>query len=293
MGGWSWNVDWACSGTVEWLWWGGSMSSTDQRNERAWDDLVRRGSSFANPALPEDFQDPQRVINPFGWMPLPLQGRRVLCLAAGGGRHGPVFAAEGADVAVVDISAEMLTLDQEVAARRGLTLQTVKTTMVDLSAFGDGVFDVVLQPVSTCYVPEVALVYREVARVLRPGGTYISQHKQPVSMQASVLPASGGRYLLEEPYYRSGPLPPVSGSEHREVGTEEYLHTLEELLGGLCAAGFLVADVREPRHADPKAPQTSFRARSCYVPPYVAIHAIRKEAQPGQAPAQRLWTPGS
>ena len=33
-----------------------------------------------------------------------LEGRRVLCLAAGGGTHGPLFALAGADVTVVDFS---------------------------------------------------------------------------------------------------------------------------------------------------------------------------------------------
>ena len=51
-----------------------------------------------------------------------VRGRRVLCLAAGGGRHGPLLAAAGADVTVVDLSPAMLEVDRRVAASRGLTL---------------------------------------------------------------------------------------------------------------------------------------------------------------------------
>ena len=73
-------------------------------------------------------------------------------------------------------------------------------------ALGDAVFDVVVQPVSTCYVPDLAKVYAEVSRVTKVGGLYVSQHKQPASLQAHIEPATHG-YELLEPYYRTGPLP--------------------------------------------------------------------------------------
>ena len=122
--------------------------------------------------------------------------------------------------------------------------------MDDLSMFSAAAFDLVIQPVSTCYVPDVLAVYREVARVTALDGLYISQHKQPASLQAEVLPAGRG-YVLSEPYYRSGPLPPViEGCLHREAGTMEFLHRWEELIGGLCRAGFVLEDLVEPRHGD-------------------------------------------
>ena len=253
------------------------MISESAQNEKAWDDLVRAGSSFANPARPEDFLEPDKIINPFEWLPSSFKGLRVLCLGAGGGRHGPIFAAQGAEVAVVDISEEMLKLDQEVATREGVTLRTSKASMTDLGEFGDAVFDIVLQPVSSCYVEDVMLVYREVARVIKPDGIYVSQHKQPISLQAATKPLATGGYAICEPYYREGPLPPVSGSEHREQGTREYLHTLESLLGGLCLSGFVIEDLKEPRHASTQAAPGSFQARSYYVPPYVAIKAKRQQ----------------
>ena len=136
-------------------------------------------------------------------MPNDLTGKRVLCLAAGGGRQSALYAAAGAEVTVVDISREMLALDREVAAERGLNIRVIEASMDDLSALSADKFEIVLQPVSTCYVPDVAKVYREVARVTATGGLYISQHKQPTSLQAEVRP-SGGGYHLTEPYYPHG-----------------------------------------------------------------------------------------
>ena len=78
--------------------------------------------------------------------------------------------------------------------------------MDNLGMFDQAEFDIVIQPVSTCYIPDITAVYREVARVCKPGGIYISQHKQPHSLAAGIRPIGVG-YVVIEPYYRSGPLP--------------------------------------------------------------------------------------
>ena len=150
-------------------------------------------------------------------------------------------------------------------------------------------FEIVIQPVSTCYVPDVGAVYREVARVTSPGGLYISQHKQPASLQGDAGPWSGG-YLLREPYYRSGPLPAAGhGLLHRESGTLEFLHRWEDLLGGMCRSGFVIEDLIEPRHADARAEPGSFGHRSQFLPPYVTIKARRNGGNTELE--KKLWTP--
>jgi hypothetical protein len=133
-------------------------------------------------------------------------------------------------------------------------------------------------------------VYREVARVCSSGGLYVSQHKQPASLQADLRPGARG-YELVEPYYRQGPLPAVFGSQHREPGTLEYLHRFEELLGGLCRAGFVIEDVIEPPHARADAEPGSFGHRSRYVAPYVRIKARRVDSVSPKESRAQLWTP--
>lgn len=262
-----------------------SPTPDHEHNRRAWDALVREKQRFTIPARDEDFIDPLKKLDPVGWLGGDIRGQRLLCLAAGGGKHGPLYAAAGAEVTVVDISSAMLELDREVAGERKIPLRTVLTSMDDLSAFGTGEFDVVIHPVSTCYVPDLAPVYREVARVTRAGGLYISQHKQPTSLQADVQPSARG-YELVEPYYRTGPLPPVAGSLHREEGTREYLHRLEELLGLMCRAGFVIEDVAEPLHARADAEPGTFSHRSRYVAPYLRVKA-RRTAHSDSADAER------
>ena len=256
------------------------MFSVHDHNRDAWDELARQQVPLARPAGEKEFAKPQFIINPFGWVNFEVRGRKVLCLAAGGGKHSVLFAAAGAETTVVDISPAMLDLDRKLAAERGFKVNVVEASMDNLATLPDAYFDLVVQPVSTCYVPSIAPVYREVARVTAVGGLYISQHKQPVNLQAS-LRASPLGYALLEPYYRSGPLPPVpTGSALRESGTMEFLHRWDELLGGLCRAGFVIEDTFEPKHGDASAAPGSFGHRCWFIAPYLAIKARRKATAP-------------
>lgn len=259
-------------------------------NKQAWDEMVRDRQRFTRPARDEDFVDPLKTVDGLGWLGASIRGQRVLCLAAGGGKHGPLYAAAGAMVTVVDISPGMLELDREVAAERKLELRTVEASMDALGCFAAGEFDLVVQPVSTCYVPQIGPVYAEVARITRPGGLYVSQHKTPQSLQCDVEAGAKG-YELIEPYYRTGPLPPVVGSRHREEGTLEYLHRWEEILGLLCRAGFMIEDVVEPLHAKPDTAAGTWEHRSRFASPYVRIKARRVGEQTTNANSSRLWLP--
>ena len=266
------------------------MNLPHEHNRREWDSRVRSAARFTNPAADEEFRDPLKSVDAAGWLGASIKAKRVLCLAAGGGRHSVLYAAAGADVTVVDISPQMLALDREVAAERGLAVRTVEASMDDLSALAPASFDMVVQPVSTCYVPNVLAVYAEVAKVLVPGGLYISQHKQPTSLQATTEPGASGHYEIVERYYRRGPLP-AEDSRHREGGTLEYLHRWEELLGGMCRAGFAIEDVIEPLHAESRAVVGSFGHRSTYVAPYVRIKARRTSRPASNSPPAKVWTP--
>jgi len=259
-------------------------------NRRAWDKKANEGNRFAQPARDEDFVDPLKTADGLGWLGGDVRGKRLLCLAAGGGRQSVLYAAAGANVTVVDISPEMLRLDRQVAAERKLDVRTVEASMDDLSMFQSNEFDVVIHPVSTCYVADIFRVYREVARITASGGLYISQHKQPTSLQCDVA-TSAGNYRISEPYYRSGPLPQVKGSRLREEGTLEYLHRWEEVVGGLCRSGFVVEDLVEPNHADEKAAPGQFGHRCQFIAPYVRIKARRLGEPSHLQKSSKVWTP--
>jgi len=250
-------------------------SDNHWHNRSAWDRLARKQDRLAKPARDEDFSNPLASVDGLGWLGGDVRGKRLLCLAAGGGRQGPIYAAAGAEVTVVDLSPAMLELDREVSNKRQLKVRTVEASMDDLSMLDNGSFDIVIHPVSTCYVRDVRPVYQEVARILVAGGLYISQHKQPTSLQADIQPHQGS-YRVKHGYYDKRPLPvePISNLI-REDGTLEYVHRWEELIGAMCTAGFAIEALTEPMHAKRDANAGSFGHRSSVIAPYVRIKARR------------------
>jgi len=121
----------------------------------------------------------------------------VLCLASGGGQQGPILSAAGADVTILDTSPRQLQADIDVARREGLDLKTMDGDMADLSAYEDGAFDLIVHPVSNCFVPHILPVWREAFRVLHPGGRMMAGFIQPVDFLFDEALAEQGIFQLK------------------------------------------------------------------------------------------------
>ncbi|TWU23399.1 bifunctional 3-demethylubiquinone-9 3-methyltransferase/ 2-octaprenyl-6-hydroxy phenol methylase [Novipirellula galeiformis] len=245
-------------------------------NQLAWDTKANDPRFTLSGGLPGSREEALAAIDPWLAGEGTLEGLRLLCLAAGGGTHGPLHALAGARVTVVDLSPKQLEHDRMMADEMGLSIERIVTSMDNLSMLSDDSFDAVIHPVSLCYVPEVAPVYHEISRVLRPGGLYISQQKQPSSLQASVSPVAS-RYVIEHPAEEGYALPALAQETTlRESGTQEFLHPLGTLLGSLCASGFVIEEIVEPPRGDVWAPSGNPQHRATYLPPYLKIKARRR-----------------
>jgi SAM-dependent methyltransferase len=260
-------------------------------NQQCYDSLAAARASLCRPASDAEIANPLQTVDPLGWLGKSIQGKSVLCLAAGGGRQSALYASAGGVVTVVDLSPAMLELDRQVARERRLSIRAIQTSMDQLDMLASDSFDIVIHPVSTCYLPDVAPVFREVSRVLRAGGIYVSQHKSPISLQASSHLDAGSKYSLEHTYYRNDPIPVSTNSNPtvrrlREPGAVEYLHRLEQLIGGICRAGMSIEDLIEPVHAADAAEAGSFGDRARFVAPYIRIKATK--VAKGGAPLRLL-----
>ena len=242
-------------------------------NRLAWDDKAKDPRFTQTGQLPGNREEALEAVDPWLRAEGPLEKCRLLCLAAGGGTHGPLHAMAGAKVTVVDFSPQQLLRDREVAQEFGLALELIDASMHDLSVLEDATFDAIIHPVSLCYVRDVHAVYAEIGRLLKPGGIYISQQKQPASLQASGLRPEIG-YVMIHPADEGRCLPP-SPEEiwFRESGMTEFIHSLDTLLGSLCRSGFVIEDIREPPRGDAWALPGSPEHRARYLPPYLKIKA--------------------
>lgn len=226
-------------------------------NRRAWDREVEKKNPWTVPVGPEVIAAARRgewqiVLTPTKpvpseWFPS-LRGLDVLCLASGGGQQGPILAAAGARVTVLDNSPRQLAQDRLVAEREGLALATVEGDMADLSRFEDGRFGLVVNPASTLFVPDVRPVWREAARVLAPGGVLLAGFVNPVNYLFDFELAERG--VLE--VRNTIPYSDLGGRTEAEVRAQmeqeeplEYGHTLDDLIGGQLEAGLVITGFYE------------------------------------------------
>jgi SAM-dependent methyltransferase len=247
-------------------------------NRAAWDREVASDNEWTRPVGPDVIGRARAgdwsivLIGyepvPRDWFPAELAGAAVLCLASGGGQQGPVLAAAGADVTVFDNSPAQLARDDEVAARDGLAIRTVLGDMRDLSAFADASFDVILNPVSNVFCPDLAPVWQESFRVLRPGGVLMAGFMNPDIFIFDVAALDEREeFVVRHPLpFSTLDLPEAERTrEYGEGGPIEYSHSLTEQIGGQLAAGFILTHLVEaPHHAD---------ATSRYMPGYIATRA--------------------
>ncbi len=234
------------------------IMKTNEYNSKVWDKKVQEGVVYTKPVSHELIDESkrgnweitvttQRSV-PRHWFPQSLSGINVLCLASGGGQQGPILAAAGAVVTVVDISEKQLEQDALVAKREGLQLTTMKGDMTDLSFLEDSTFDLIVHPVSNVFVENILPVWKEAFRVLKEGGTLISGFTNPLL------------YLFDDDKEEKGildvtnsipysPLDQLSEDELQVCKESnqalEFGHTLEDQIQGQIDAGFLLAGFYE------------------------------------------------
>ena len=96
------------------------------------------------------------------------EGSRVLDIGCGPGNFTATYAEVGADVVGVDLAPQMIG----VAAKRYPHI-TFQTANVEELPFDDERFDVVVSGYVNQYLARPGVAFREVSRVLRPGGRFI------------------------------------------------------------------------------------------------------------------------
>jgi SAM-dependent methyltransferase len=255
-----------------------------QLNAHGWDQRVADGDVWTRPVDDDTIARARKgdwavLLTPAAPVPRAwfgtLAGARVLCLASGGGQQAPVLAAAGAVVTVLDASEAQLGQDRSVASRHGLDVTTVKGFMDDLSCFPPGSFDLIFHPVSNCFAPDLAPVWAECARVLRPGGRLLAGFMNPIlyifDQRADARGELTVRFPL--PYADVKDLPADELRSYiDEYRTVEFSHTFDAQIGGQLRAGFVVCGFYEDRHPTLHS--------SKYFPAAFATHA-RKEGAPG------------
>ena len=183
-----------------------------------------------------------------------IRGLRICDLACGQGKATRYLADQGAHVAGVDVSANMLEIARRYEASRPRGITYVQADVERPDALAGEAFDGVLCTMALMDIPHLEPALRTVSRILRPGGWFVFSIIHPcynpapsgeqVTEQGVVRTVSG---YFTEGYWRSDTRPGPPG----KVGS--YHRMLSTYVNALVAVGLTIERMAEPRLTGPHA----------------------------------------
>ena len=174
----------------------------------------------------------------------PVAGRDVLEIGCGAAQGARWLAAAGARATAFDVSSGQLRQARRLDARSGVRVPRLVQADAQALPFRDASFDVVCSAFGGIpFVADSALVMREVARVLRPGGRVAFSVTHPTRWAFPDDPGPRGLTLVQSYFDRT---PYVEVDERGEATYVEHHRTLGDRVRELVAAGLVLVDLVEP-----------------------------------------------
>lgn len=176
-----------------------------------------------------------------------VRRKTVIELGCGGGQNTVAVAKWGARATGLDISQEQIRFARRLAERQGVRARFLCRSMENLRAFPRSSADIVISAYAMSYVRNLARVFGQVHRILRPKGIFVFSDIHPV---AHCVEARGreGRDWTVRRYFRRGkaswlwPRFP-DGTTAR---FSSYHRTIEDYVELLNQAGFTLRRLLEP-----------------------------------------------
>ena len=200
---------------------------------------------------------------PANWFP-DLKGKKLLGLACGGGQQMPLFAAAGAICTVLDYSERQLESECMVSQREGYEIDIVRADMSKALPFADESFDVIVHPVSNCYIREVEPLWRECFRILKPGGVLLAGLDNGINYIFDNEETALGHSLPFDPLND----PALMEELQKTDDGVQFSHTFEEQVGGQLKAGFVLTHLFEDYNGYGKL-------HEMHIPTFVATRAVK------------------
>lgn len=227
-----------------------------EENSKTVDSWVKNGWIWSRPITHEEYLKAKEgnytvLLTPT--VPVPeewigsLKGKRVLALASGGGQQGPVFQALGADVTVLDYSQAQLDKEKEVAAREGYEINLVRADMTKPLPFEDDEFDMVFNPVSTCYIEEVGPLWKECSRIMKKGGVLMTGIDNGINY---IVESEAETMIAHSLPFNPLKDPALMEELKATDSGVQFSHSIADHLNPLLKSGFVLTDVFEDTNGE-------------------------------------------
>ncbi|WP_369774570.1 class I SAM-dependent methyltransferase [Saccharopolyspora cebuensis] len=172
-----------------------------------------------------------------------VAGRRVLEVGCGAASCSRWLADQGARPVALDLSAGMLRHAADGGRRSGTAVPLVQAS-ADCLPFADGSFDLACSAFGGVpFVADAGAVFREVARVLRPGGRWVFSVNHPMRW---IFPDDPGPAGLTATHTYFDRTPYLEVDELGRATYVEHHRTLGDFVRQLAAAGLRLVDLVEP-----------------------------------------------
>ncbi|MET0420604.1 MAG: class I SAM-dependent methyltransferase [Acidimicrobiia bacterium] len=182
-----------------------------------------------------------------------VKGKRVLELGCGTGANAVALAQQGAVVIGIDTSDARLATARERGDGAEVRVDWHHGDFADLAFLRADSIDLVVSISTLSEVDDVARVFRQVERVLKPNAPFVCSYDHPMAL---CIDANGT--LTRSPFDR-GPV-----EVNRAGGSAlVYVRTLADVFTDLHRAGLRVDTLLEPRTSGARIPSTVvWRART-------------------------------
>ncbi|GAA2342318.1 class I SAM-dependent methyltransferase [Saccharopolyspora halophila] len=172
-----------------------------------------------------------------------VRGKRILEIGCGAASCAHWLAGQGAEAVGLDISAGMLRHAAAAAERSGTSTPLVQAS-ADHLPFAAGSFDLACSAFGGVpFVADVTQVFREVARVVRPGGRWVFAVTHPMRWIFPDDPGPTGLTATHSYFDRS---PYLEVDDDDRATYVEHHRTLGDFVRAINAAGMTLADLIEP-----------------------------------------------
>lgn len=169
-----------------------------------------------------------------------VEGRRILDLGCGVGRNAVVLAAAGAKVIGVDPSADLLADARDRAEAAEVRVEFHQAVLAELAFLRSDSFDAALSVMALAATDDLARVFRQVHRVLKPEAPLVCAFPHPAF--AMVDPTAGDPLRIVRAYDDDT----LRKWELDDRAIEDRPRTFAELFTTLARGGFRVDQVVEP-----------------------------------------------
>lgn len=179
-----------------------------------------------------------------------VAGLDVLEVGCGAAQGARWARSRGARAVGLDLSAGMLAESRSLDTLAGTPTPVAQADAARLPLAGDA-FDVAFSAYGALpFVADSAVVFAEVARVLRPGGRWVFSLTHPVRWCFPDDPGPAGLRVAFSYFDRTPYAEWRSGGPASEVTYAEHHRTLGDRVRELTGAGFVLEDVVEPEWPD-------------------------------------------